>query len=210
MRARICAISFVVAIASLPLLGAQQQSLGDVARQLRQKQPGAGRKATRVYTNDNMPTHSPEEKPAAAPGTSSAPPANASDKAQAEPDSSHAAGEPSKAPETAQAANEPANPEKNKETKEYWQSRFKSARAKLADAQEREQLAEDELNLLQTQQVRTVDPGAKAEFDDKIKAKQDEAAEKQAATKEAEKAVEDLQQAFKESGAPEEWSETED
>ena len=158
MRIRICAVFFVLGITSLPLLGAPQQSLGDLARQLRQKQPEAGRKATRVYTNDNLPTHSPEEKPAAPPGTSSTPPTTSSDKAQPEPDSSHEAGEISKAPETGQAANEPAKPEKEKESKEYWQGRFKSARARLADAQERQQLAEDELNLLQIQETRNSIP----------------------------------------------------
>jgi hypothetical protein len=210
MRIRICAVFFVLGITSLPLLGAPQQSLGDLARQLRQKQPEAGRKATRVYTNDNLPTHSPEEKPAAPPGTSSTPPTTSSDKAQPEPDSSHEAGEISKAPETGQAANEPAKPEKEKESKEYWQGRFKSARARLADAQERQQLAEDELNLLQIQQVRQVDASAKAEFDDKVKAKQDEVSDKRAATREAQRALDDLQDEFKASGAPEEWSETED
>jgi len=101
-------------------------------------------------------------------------------------------------------------PEKKKETKEYWQGRFKSARAQLADAQEGEQLVEDELNLLQIQQVRELDSNAKAELDAKVKAKQDEVTEKKAAAKNAEKALEDLQEEFKESGAPEDWSETED
>jgi len=199
----------VVAITSLPLLAAPQQSLGDLARQLRQQQPKAGQKTTTVYTNDNLPARPPDETRAAASGMSSTPAISSSDKAQAEPDSSRAATETSKAPERGQAANEPEKPENKKGTKEYWQSRFKSARARLADAEERQQLAEDELNLLQIQDAREIDPTAKAELADKIKAKENEVSGSRAATEEAQKTLEDLQDEFKASGAPDEWSETE-
>jgi len=208
MIIRICAFSFVVAITSLPLLAAPQQSLGDLARQLRQQQLKAGLKATTVYTNDNLPARPPDETRAAASGMSSTPPESSSEKAQAEPDSSHAATQTSKTPETGQAANEPEQPENKKGTKEYWQSRFKSARARLADAEERQQLAEDELNLLQIQDARELNPNVKAELADKIKAKEDEVSGRRAATEEAQKTLEDLQNEFKASGAPDEWSET--
>ena len=209
MTIRICAFSFVVAITSLPLLAAPQQSLGDLARQLRQQQPKAGQKTTTVYTNDNLPARPPDETRAAASGMSSTPAISSSDKAQAEPDSSRAATETSKAPERGQAANEPEKPENKKGTKEYWQSRFKSARARLADAEERQQLAEDELNLLQIQDAREIDPTAKAELADKIKAKENEVSGSRAATAEAQKTLLDLENEFKASGAPDEWSETE-
>jgi hypothetical protein len=209
MIIRICAFSFVVAITSLPLLAAPQQSLGDLARQLRQQQPKAGQKTTTVYTNDNLPARPPDETRAAASGMSSTPAISSSDKAQAEPDSSRAATETSKAPERGQAANEPEKPENKKGTKEYWQSRFKSARARLADAEERQQLAEDELNLLQIQDAREIDPTAKAELADKIKAKENEVSGSRAATAEAQKTLLDLENEFKASGAPDEWSETE-
>jgi len=209
MIIRICAFSFVVAITSLPLLAAPQQSLGDLARQLRQQQLKAGLKTTTVYTNENLPARPPDETRAAASGMSSTPAISSSDKAQAERDSSHAARQTSKAPETGQAANEPQKPENKKGTKEYWQSRFKSARARLADAEERQQLAEDELNLLQIQDVREPNPNVKAELADKIKAKEDEVSGRRAATEEAQKTLEDLQNEFKASGAPDEWSETE-
>jgi ribosome-binding protein aMBF1 (putative translation factor) len=209
MIIRICAFSFVVAITSLPLLAAPQQSLGDIARQLRQQQLKAGLKTTRVYTNDDLPARPPDETRAAASGMSSTPAVSSSDKAQAEPDSSHAATETSKAPETGQAANEPEKPENKKGTKEYWQSRFKSARARLADAEERQHLAEDELNLLQIQDAREIDPTAKAELADKIKAKENEVSGSRAATAEAQKTLLDLENEFKASGAPDEWSETE-
>ena len=209
MIIRICAFSFVVAITSLPLLAAPQQSLGDLARQLRQQQLKAGLKATTVYTNDNLPARPPDETRAAASGMSSTPALSPSDKAQAEPDSGHAAAETSKAPETGQAANEPEKLENKQGTKEYWQSRFKSARARLADAEERQQLAEDELNLLQIQDARELDLTTKAELADKIKAKEEEVSGSRAVTEAAQKTLEDLQNKFTASGAPDEWSETE-
>jgi hypothetical protein len=199
----------LVAINSLPLLAAPQRSLGDLARQLREQQLKAGLKTTTVYTNDNLPGRPPDETRAAASGTSSIPATSSSEKAQAERDSSQAATQTSEAPETGQVANEPEKPENEKGTKEYWQNRFKSARAQLADAEERQQLAEDELNLLQIQDAREPNPNVKPELADKIKAKEDEVSGTRAATEEAQKNLEDLENEFKASGAPDEWSETE-
>jgi hypothetical protein len=116
----------------------------------------------------------------------------------------------SQASEPGQAATQPEKPEEKTGTKKYWQARFKSARARLADAQERQQLAEDELNLLQIQGARALNPNAKTELAGQIKAKEDEVSQKRAATEEAQEALDDLQREFQASGAPEEWSETED
>jgi len=209
MITRTCAFFFVIAITSLPLLGTPQQSLGDLARQLRQQQLKAGLKTTKVYTNDDLPGHKPDEGHAAALAASSTAAATASEQAQAQPESAQAAKPTSESPETGQAAAKPEKPEEKIETKEYWQGRFKAARAQLADAQERQQLAEDELNLLQIQDARALDPTVKTELAGKIKAKQDEVSQKRAATEEAQKTLEDLQSEFKSSGAPDEWSETE-
>jgi ribonuclease HII len=79
----------------------------------------------------------------------------------------------------------------------------------LADAKERQQLAENELNLLQIQDARELDPATKAELAEKIKAKENEVPQTRAATEEAQKNLENLQNEFKASGAPDEWSETE-
>jgi DNA polymerase III delta prime subunit len=128
-----------------------------------------------------------------------------SDKAQAESDSSQTAKETSKASETGQAAGGSETPEDKKKTKEYWQGKFKSARAELADAKERQQLAEDELNLLQIQDAREVDSTMKAELAEKIKTKEDEVSDWRAATEEAQRILEDLQNKFNDSGAPDEW-----
>jgi hypothetical protein len=209
MITRTCVFPFLIALTSLPLLGAPQQSLGDLARQLRQQQLKAGLKTSKVYTNDNLPARKPDEGRAAASGASSTPAATPSEQAQAESESRQAAKQTSQAPETGQAATKSEKPEEKNETKEYWQARFKSARAQLADAQERQQLAEDELNLLQIQDARELDPNRKTELTGKIKAKEDEVSQRRAATEEAQKTLENLQNEFKASGAPDEWSETE-
>jgi len=103
---------------------------------------------------------------------------------------------------------QPEQPKYKQGTKEYWQARFKSARARLADAHERQQLAEDESNLLQIQDARELNPNLKAELDAKIKAKMDEVSQNRAATEEARRALDDLLKEFQASGASEEWSET--
>jgi len=97
-------------------------------------------------------------------------------------------------------------PKYKKGTREYWQARFKSARTRLADARERQQLAGDELNLLQIQDARELNPDAKAELGAKVKTKEDDVSKNRAATEEAQRALDDLVREFQASGAPEEWS----
>jgi hypothetical protein len=92
-------------------------------------------------------------------------------------------------------------------TREYWESRFKSARSKLAKAREIQQLEEDELRLLQIQQAReALNTDVAADLAQKIPAKQAEVDAARAATEKATQELEDLQQEFAASGAPEEWS----
>jgi hypothetical protein len=86
-------------------------------------------------------------------------------------------------------------------SKESWQARFQAARSRLAHAREQQQLAEDELGLLQIQYVRELNSDAKADFGDKIKAKEEEVSEKKTATAAAAKDLLDLKDAFKASGA---------
>ena len=100
-------------------------------------------------------------------------------------------------------------PKEKPKTREEWQARFKSVRSRLADAQEQQQLAEDELNLLQIQFARELNSDAKTELADKIKAKEDEVSQNRAATAAAHKALEELQDEFKAGGFPNEWIEPE-
>ena len=53
-------------------------------------------------------------------------------------------------------------------------------------------------------------PSAKADFTAKVQAKQSEVDVNTATTQAAQKALDDLMQEFKDSGAPEEWSQTEE
>ena len=92
-------------------------------------------------------------------------------------------------------------------TREYWESRFKSARAKLARAREVQELTEEELKLLQIQQAReALNSDVVAELAQKIPAKQTEVDSARAATEKATQELEELQKEFAASGAPEEWS----
>ena len=79
----------------------------------------------------------------------------------------------------------------------------------MAKAKEQQQLAEDELNLLQIQQAREMDPNAKADLTAKVQAKQSEVDVNKATTAAAQKALDDLEKDFKDSGAPDDWSQTE-
>lgn len=108
--------------------------------------------------------------------------------------------------ETGQATTNSESTEAKRGTKDYWQIKFKSARARLASAKEQQQLAEDELNLLQIQQVRALDSNLKAELTDRINAKEVEVEKKRAAADAAQKALDELQKEFKDSGALDEWS----
>ena len=71
-----------------------------------------------------------------------------------------------------------------------------------------QQLSEDELNLLQIQQAREIDPAVKADLAAKVQAKQSEVDVNKATTEAAQKALDDLEKEFKDSGAPDDWSQT--
>jgi ribosome-binding protein aMBF1 (putative translation factor) len=100
------------------------------------------------------------------------------------------------------------SPEDKIKTRDYWQGKFKAARQDVAKAKEQQQLSEDELNLLQIQQVRELDPMAKSDLTAKVQSKQSDVNVNTAATQAAQKNLDDLEQEFKDSGAPEEWNQT--
>ncbi len=180
-----------------PLLKAQ--SLGDVARKLRaeeSRQP----KATKVYTNDNLPKATTISEDAASPST------EASEQKPAAP-SEGARPEESKASSTEAAASAPASEDKKK-TKDYWQGQFKEARANLDRAQEELKLAEDELTLLQMQEARELDPNTKTQLGDKVSAKLMEVDNKRQIVDKAKQVLADLQKEFEDSGAPQDWMKT--
>jgi len=171
--------------ASLPLIPqvAAPQSLGEIARKLRQERKEHPEKAVKIYTNDNIPK-SPKIAPAPA--------------AEAVPSPAE--------PGEAKATAAPKAPVESKiKTKEYWQAKFRVERNVLARAKEEQQLAGDELNLLQIQQIRELNPNRSKELKQRIGDKETELKAKRETTGKAQEALDNLKKQFKESGAPEDW-----
>ena len=206
---------FLGVLLLLPVFAvAQQESLGDLARQLREHREKSGVKPAKVYTNDNLPARPAQEGPTAASAMSSGAVEQPSGKesategSTAQPASEPAAAESTEAGEPGKAQAQSSASEMR--TEAYWQSRFREARTALARAREVQQLVEDELNLLQIQEARELDPHAKQDLVTRIESKQADVEQKRVATKKAEQALQALEKEFKESGAPEEWSKTEE
>lgn len=109
-----------------------------------------------------------------------------------------------------QPNNNSANDKDKKQTKEYWQGRFRAARSTLKKAEEAQKLVEDELNFLKIRQVQETSADAQAEIKAKMEPAQTNVDNATPVTEKARKALDDLQKAFDDSGAPAEWSQTED
>lgn len=184
----------------LPISLGAQQSLGDLARQLREQREKSPKKAVKTYTNDNLPARPPGEGPTASTGMSTEAEAKANP-----PSTAEAAGKTAEGQESEKTGSS----EDKEKTKEYWQGRFKALRGQLAKAQEALQLTKDELNLLQIEDARAIDPNAKTDLDAKVRAKQGEVDTNQAAVDKVKKQLDDLEKEFADSGAPEDWSKTE-
>lgn len=191
----------IICIAGIAGLGlgflvrpASGQSLGEIARQLREKR-AKETKPVKVYTNADVERLSPKiDQTAPAAETAETP-------SPAETESAPAA---EKAPAPA-----PAKEKEDKmKTRDYWQAKFKAARADLATAQEEQQLSENELSLLQTRKLQEISVTAQQQIDQDLTAKQAQVDQDRAATAKAQKALDDLEQEFKDSGAPEDWSKT--
>jgi hypothetical protein len=189
---------------ALPFLAKpQQESLGDLARQVREQRAKESKTPVKVFTNDNLPARPPWDGGPA----SGLPEAPAGEQKPNPPPPTAKPSSPESAEEKSSV--EPESPENKIKTRDYWQAKFKEARGKLARAREEQQLAEDELNLLQIQQARELDPNGRQELDAKGRDKQAQVDTKRTASDAAQKALNDLEGEFKESGAPEDWSNTE-
>ncbi len=190
---------------------ARGQSLGEIARKLRAERQAEGKKPVKVYTNDTIP-HSPASQPA----TPESATASTQGTAASGPQSwNPAIGLAQKAAQTASNAGSStlgtvmgSSAQSKMKTKAYWQARFRQARARLARAKEEQTLDQNELSLLQLQKQQTLNPNLISTLSKKIAAKQSDLAEKEAATAKAQKALDELKQEFKASGAPADWSET--
>jgi hypothetical protein len=168
------------------------QSLGDFARAERAKRAKEAKKPVRIVTNDNLPPRPPGEGLTAASSMSVAPPAEQMSPLPSEPTS---------------PVPEAQGGDKQK-TREYWQEQFRSLRKQLADNEEQQRLVEDELSLLQIQQARELSPDVQSQLEAQIRSKNGEVEAKRAATAKTREKLDDLEKAFKESGAPADWSKT--
>ena len=184
---------------------AAAQSLGEIARQLREQRHKEPLRSVRVFTNDNLPPRPAREGPTVAVQMSGTPGQTA---ATAQPQSDVSTPTQPEAQPASPGTGE-KKPEDKQRTKDYWQSRFKEVRDQLAAAQEQQQVAEDELSLLQIQQARELSSDVQNEVAAKINAKKPELEARRAATAKAQKALDALEKEFKESGDPDDWSKTE-
>jgi hypothetical protein len=203
MKGKSCAWLLLTFTLGFAVWAGAQESLGDIARKQQEERARAAKKAVKAYTNDNLPARPPGEGPTAASGLSSTPAAESS---AAESSSKQPA---SGSAETGKPTGAQGSTEDKMKTKDYWQGKFKAARAELAKAEEEQQVAEDELNLLQIQQLRELDAATQSEVKAKIDARKTEVETKRAATAKLRQALDDLTDEFKDSGAPEDWSKTE-
>jgi len=208
MKTKILILAAVGLILMLVASLAAAQSLGDVARQERQKRAKETKKPVKVVTNEDFPAPPPAEeaKPAAPSSASEETPAESAEQPAAQPTEQPAA--QSTAEEAAPPTAEEAKPEDKQKTRDYWQGRFRAAKQRIADAEELQRLAEDELSLLQIQQARELSPDGQADLEARVKAKNAELETRRATTAKARKALENLEKEFKESGAPTDWSKT--
>ncbi|HVA00693.1 MAG TPA: hypothetical protein VMV34_03465 [Terriglobia bacterium] len=179
----------ILGLSTLLIPGAAvSQSLGEIAREVRKERQEQPHKAVKVYTNDSIAKSSHPEaapSPAVEPGP-----------AAAEPRATEAS--PSSQPQE-----QPTG--KAIKTREYWEAKFRDARATLARAKEEQQLVEDELSLLEIQRVRELDPNLSEKLSGQISAKKDELEIKREAARKAQKTLDELNKEFEASGAPEDW-----
>lgn len=177
------------------------QSLGELARQFRKEREAREKKGevpVKVFTNDDL-----ARMPPIAILKSSMQEQSSPDTKSSEPSQQPGAAVSGKQPGTpAGPAGKGKSPEKSKE---YWQARFKAARAHLAQALEEQKLVEDELRLLQIQQARELNPDSSRKLNGQIDPKTTELEAKRAATEKARQALEKFEKEFKDSGAPQDW-----
>jgi len=190
---------FLLALLLLVPVFSLSQSLGEIARQYRKEREARekqGEIPIRVFTNDDV--------------ARTASPTSTDERAQPEPTTQK--GKRVNPPSgntvvttSSESSAQPAATQDITKSKEYWQARFKSARATLLHAKEEQTLVEDELRLLQIQQARELDPDRSRKLNTRIDTKSIEVESRRAATEKAREALNNLEREFKESGAPQDW-----
>lgn len=104
---------------------------------------------------------------------------------------------------TAQAPQSALPPGIKPGTKAYWKARLAAAKQQVSTAQEEEKLAENELQLLKLQQLRTLDPNLQSNLAVRVSAKQSEIAAAKAAVEKAQQELEQVQKEMQASASQE-------
>ncbi len=197
------ALSLLVFAAFLlpPSVTSSAQSLGEIARRYRkelEERKNKGEVPVIVFTNDDIarmppvsivgPSVGRAAGPASKQTATTPPPGSTLRKATTAPTEGHR-----------------GKSEESAKSKEYWQAKFKAARAALEQAKEEQTLVEDEIQLLQIQQARELNPDRSRKLNSKIDASTIELEAKRAATHKAQAALDEIEKEFKKSGAPERW-----
>ncbi len=177
------------------------QSLGEVARRYRkelEERKKMGEVPVKVFTNDDIARMPPVSIVGPSEGR---PP---------EPDTKQTTTTQPLGTTVRQATSAPTlaqhgKTEESAKSKEYWQAKFKAARAALEQAKEEQTLVEDEIQLLQIQQARELNPDRSRKLNSKIDASTIELEAKRATTHKAQAALDEIEKEFKKSGAPESW-----
>lgn len=178
------------------------QSLGEVARQYqkeREARENEGKVPVKVFTNDDVTGMYPTtaDSPQRKPSTSANPPAPQVKESESPlPTETTGGGAKTKVP-----GSKASEAQGGIKSKEYWQARFKAARAALSHAREEQPLVEDELRLLQIQQARELDPDRSRKLNRQIDAATIQLEAKRAATEKAEQVLAQTEEEFKKSGA---------
>jgi hypothetical protein len=200
LRSRLSPVLLGVLLVSIAA-ATPAQSLGEIARQYRQEQEAKQKKGevpVKVFTNDDiarMPPIAILKSSIQAPSSPEAKPS-----APAQPPEAAVSGTPTGTPPPASG-----KAISRKESKEYWQARFRGARDRLAHAIEEQKLVEEELHLLQIQQARELNPERSRKLNGRIDASTVELEGKSVATEKAQRAMDQLEKEFKDSGAPQDW-----
>ncbi|HZT68381.1 MAG TPA: hypothetical protein VFC10_01355 [Terriglobia bacterium] len=183
----------------LPAFGFSQ-SLGEIARQYRQEREARekrGEVPVRVFTNDDIARMTASDSTAGP----TKPGLTPQEENRLGPRSGHTVTTTPSTPSTQQVGAK----QDNAKSKEYWQARFKAARAALSRAEEEQTLVEDELRLLQIRQARELDRDRSRKLNTEVDAKNIELESRRTATEKARSALNELEKEFKQSGAPQDW-----
>ena len=179
-RAFVAALGLILLAFTLGAGTQQQESIAEAARKLREKKKEAP-KATKVFTNDNLPTAGK----VSVVGTTTAPVKEAGEERTAEG----------------------AKPEGEQKGEAYWRGQFAEARAKLRQAEKELDILQREFNLLQVQYYGDPNKALREQFERKeINEQRQKILDKQKEIEQLRQALSNLEDELRRAGAPAAWA----